>query len=68
MSESTEKNELKDKYNLLYERESIDALSAAEKEALHVQPISVEGWPAGRKQALVHLAKPTTRSSTPYCV
>lgn len=61
MAEPTEKNPLEDKYNLLYEREAVDALTEAEKKAIQVEPIRVEGWPADRKQALVYLARPGGR-------
>ena len=61
MTEPKEPNQLQDKYNLLYEREAIDALSEDEKRTLRVEPIRVEGWPADRKQALVYLARPGGR-------
>lgn len=57
MSEATEQDRLQQKYNVLYQQESIDKLSDVEKEALHVEPVQLQGWPADRKQALVHLAK-----------
>ncbi len=61
MAESTEQNRLQEKYNLLYERDAIDGLSEEEKNAIKVEPIRVDGWPADRKQALVHLARPGGR-------
>ncbi len=61
MTEISEQDRLRAKYNTLYEKEAIDGLSEAEKKVLRVEPVRVDGWPADRKQALVYLARPGGR-------
>jgi 2-polyprenyl-3-methyl-5-hydroxy-6-metoxy-1,4-benzoquinol methylase len=47
------------KYDELYSNEAVD--SSAGKETVAVQPVTLNGWPADRKQALLYLARPGGR-------
>lgn len=47
------------KYDELYQNEAVDCSDS--KEVITVEPVTLQGWPANRKQALLHLARPGAR-------
>lgn len=56
MSNKPVSDKLVQKYDQLYKNERV-----AEDEQITVQPVTLNGWPADRKQALLHLARPGGR-------
>lgn len=46
---------LAQKYDELYRNEAVD--SSVEEESITVEPVSLSGWPANRKEALLYLAR-----------
>lgn len=54
----SDEKQLKAKYDRLYQNEKIDEEHSPE---IRVAPVRLDGWPADRKQALIHLARPGGR-------
>lgn len=59
MSNKPVPDNLVKKYDQLYKNESVADLP--DDANITVRPVSLDGWPANRKQALLHLAKPGGR-------